>query len=290
MIYDCFTFFNELELLEVRLHELGGVVDKFVLVEATRTHTNQPKPLYYEENRVRFAGFTDKIIHIVVHDLPNVSDPWVLDRFQRNCIARGLQGCRPDDLILISDADEIPRAIVVDKVNREMAFSNGLIAASIHHALNSKLAQNILQRKGLRRLWRKNHPFVWKLQQNQFCYFLNCRSSAVWYGTRMTRFRDFSCAEEIFRSGRKYLAEGGWHFTWMGGADRVLQKLGAIAHQENNYRQFTEFEDLERAINAGMSLFDKNQSGRLEFVTLDNSFPSYVLEHTEKYSNWLRSV
>ena len=55
MIYDCFTFFNELELLELRLNELADVVDKFVLVEATQTHTNKPKPLHYLENRARFS-------------------------------------------------------------------------------------------------------------------------------------------------------------------------------------------------------------------------------------------
>jgi hypothetical protein len=68
MIYDCFTFFNELELLEMRLHELADVVDRFVLVEATRTHTNQPKPLFYHENRARFADFADKIIYVIVDD------------------------------------------------------------------------------------------------------------------------------------------------------------------------------------------------------------------------------
>jgi hypothetical protein len=57
MIYDCFPFFNELELLEVRLNELDGLVDKFVLVEATRTFAGQPKSLYFAENRDRFAAF-----------------------------------------------------------------------------------------------------------------------------------------------------------------------------------------------------------------------------------------
>lgn len=75
MIYDCFTFFNELELLELRLHELADVVDKFVLVEATKTHSNKSKPLYYWENRSRFGEFHDKIIHIIVDDLPDAKDP-----------------------------------------------------------------------------------------------------------------------------------------------------------------------------------------------------------------------
>ena len=94
MVYDCFTFFNELELLELRLHELAGVVDKFVLVEATRTFTNKPKPLYFQENRARFAAFENKLVHVVVADLPDSSDAWVVERFQRNAIGHGLRAKR----------------------------------------------------------------------------------------------------------------------------------------------------------------------------------------------------
>ena len=95
MLYDTFPFFNELDLLEIRLHELASVVDRVVLVEATRTHSNLPKPLYYAENRARFAPFADKIIHIVVEDTPDTADAWAIERFQRDCILRGLQNCRP---------------------------------------------------------------------------------------------------------------------------------------------------------------------------------------------------
>lgn len=56
MIIDCFTFFNELDVLEIRLRELDGVVDRFVLVEATLTHQGKPKPLLYAENKERFAA------------------------------------------------------------------------------------------------------------------------------------------------------------------------------------------------------------------------------------------
>ena len=90
MIYDCFSFYNELELLELRLHELKDVVDKFVLVEATRKHSNQPKSLCFLENRDRFAQFADKIIHIVVDDAPATDRPFAIERFQRNAIARSM--------------------------------------------------------------------------------------------------------------------------------------------------------------------------------------------------------
>src|SRR5689334_18016752 len=103
MIYDTFPFYNELDLLEIRLEELDQVADRFVLVEATRTHTNKPKPLYYAENRDRFARFQNRIIHVVLDDMPDTTDAWVLENFQRCGIRRGLTGCRPDDLILMSD-------------------------------------------------------------------------------------------------------------------------------------------------------------------------------------------
>src|SRR5690349_20249777 len=113
MTYDCFTFFNELDLLEIRLNVLNPIVDKFVLVESTRTHQNKPKPLYYQQNAARFSAFKDKIIHVIVDDFPDFGEwkeahSWILERHQRNCISRGLSQCKKGDVIIISDLDEIP--------------------------------------------------------------------------------------------------------------------------------------------------------------------------------------
>ena len=108
MIYDCFMFFDELMLLEIRLKELSPVVDKFVLVEATHTHSSKTKRLYYNEvkdNEV-FAPFKDKIIHVIFKDSIS-SDRFVNDRNQRNAIALGLTVCNPDDIIIVTDIDEI---------------------------------------------------------------------------------------------------------------------------------------------------------------------------------------
>jgi len=288
MIYDCFTFFNELELLDLRLHELAGVVDKFVLVEATRTHTNKPKPLHYQENRARFAEFHDKIIHIIVDDLPVSKDPWIPENFQRNCIARGLVNCRPDDFVLVSDLDEVPRATIVEKMSREISFHDNLFSNAVHAALNSRPVKSVFHRRGFRRRLRKNHPFIWKFDQTLFRHFMNCRSPGGGYGTRMLRFRDFSCAEEVRHSGYKVVKDAGWHFTWMGGVERIRQKLAAYAHQEHNQPQFADPKHLARAINEGNPLFSEDD--RLEFVPLDNSFPRYLLEHPEKFSNWIKPV
>ena len=74
-VFDCFMFFNELDLLEIRLIELSELVDRFVLVEATRTHTGFQKPLYFADNKSRFASFLDRIIHVIVDDLPGEGNP-----------------------------------------------------------------------------------------------------------------------------------------------------------------------------------------------------------------------
>ena len=290
MIYDCFTFFNELELLELRLHELANIVDKFVLVEATKTHSNKPKPLHFLENRVRFREFHDKIIHVVVDDLPDARDPWVLENYQRNCITRGLGDCRPDDFVLISDLDEIPRATTVAEVSQKMEFREDFFSNIAHGALNSRLVKSVFHRKGFRRRLRNNHPFVLKFQQPLFRYFLNCRSvqPPFTHGTRMMRFRDFSCAEEMRHSGYKTIRNGGWHFSWMGGAQRIQQKLAAYAHQERNLPQNAETRHIEQAMREGRLFFDRDK--RLEFIPLDDSFPRYLLEHPENFFSWIKPV
>ena len=108
MIYDCFTFFNELDLLEIRLHTLKDVVDKFVIAEATRTHTGKSKNLVFAENRMRFSEFEDKIIYIRVDDLLSEEEvvkdiynlPWVNENRQRNALIKGLVNAGDNDILV----------------------------------------------------------------------------------------------------------------------------------------------------------------------------------------------
>lgn len=107
MIYDCFQFFNELDILKIRMNVLKDVVDRFVISESTVTFSGKKKPLYYAENREMFAEFEDKIIHQVVDDTPNVN-PFERDSFQKCAVKRPLEKlCKDDDIIIFSDVDEI---------------------------------------------------------------------------------------------------------------------------------------------------------------------------------------
>lgn len=110
-LYDCITFSDGLDILEIRLNVLDPYVDFFVIVEATKSHAGKPTPLYFQENSNRYAKFKEKIIHVVVEDMPDLSENMTrhgLAAYQRNQIKRGLTNCRDSDIIFISDMDEIP--------------------------------------------------------------------------------------------------------------------------------------------------------------------------------------
>ncbi|MCB1108282.1 MAG: hypothetical protein KDK44_01370, partial [Chlamydiia bacterium] len=106
-IYDCFLFFNELEMLDIRFAELYDQVDHFVLVESTETFQGNPKPLIFAENKERFGPYLDKIIHVTINEHYETTDPWQREYYQRNQIMRGLKDCNKHDIIIVSDADEI---------------------------------------------------------------------------------------------------------------------------------------------------------------------------------------
>ena len=122
-IFDCFTFRNELDLLELRLNELSEVVNFFVLAEATTTFRGVFKPLLFEQNKDRFAAFLDRIIHVVVDDMPGfgASEPerWKRENFQRQALLRGLAKASWRDYVIISDLDEIPRPSAIEHVVRK---------------------------------------------------------------------------------------------------------------------------------------------------------------------------
>ena len=133
MIYDCFTFFNEFDLLELRLHELNDVVDFFVLSEATKTFTGLDKPLYFEENKTQFAEFLPKIKHVIVEP-PETNDPWIRERFQRDEMFKTLD-CQSNDVIMLSDVDEIISAEAVKQYKPEMGI-RVLIMKMYYYFLN----------------------------------------------------------------------------------------------------------------------------------------------------------
>ena len=137
MIIDCFPFFNELDLLDIRLKLLDNIVDKVVLVESTRTFTLSKKKLFYKENKDRYKKYKDKIVHVIVDDSPALFNKffihkpknifWLLknkksiflnahdiDFYQKNQVFKGLKNCNKNDILMLSDLDEIPNPSIFE--------------------------------------------------------------------------------------------------------------------------------------------------------------------------------
>ena len=111
MIVDCFSFFNELELLDIRLNTLDPYVDHFVLVEAAKTQTLKDKPFVFDENKEKFNKFLNKIVHVKLEkdscptgDFQQVNHDWGMENFQRNGASIGVESLdlKDDDVVLIN--------------------------------------------------------------------------------------------------------------------------------------------------------------------------------------------
>ena len=121
-IFDCFQFFNEEHIAEIRFNILNEFVDTFVIVESTVDHQGKKKQLRFDKNK--YQKFKNKINYIVVDDTPeNIKKPHrggesLVEQHQRNSIMKGLRKANDDDLIIISDVDEIPDLNKLDEFNK----------------------------------------------------------------------------------------------------------------------------------------------------------------------------
>lgn len=272
MIYDCFQFFNELDILKIRLEVMSPIVDKFVISEATETFSGLKKPLYYEENKELFEKFQDKIIHVVVDDTPE-GDTHARDTFQKNAVTRGLKDCTDEDIIIFSDLDEIPnpekiREILKDfKEDKIYHFAQRLFYCYLNM---EEVSGNLLSYAG------------------EF----EGITDKKWIGTKMLSYK--LLREQKFLLGdlrfpeRKEMgirvADGGWHFGYMGGLGekdikkRVQEKVVSAAHQEYNSKYI--INNVVDQIKDGKDLFGRN--AKFVRCEIDESYPAYIRSHQDE--------
>ncbi len=273
-VYDCFTFFNELELLRLRLEELNGVVDHFVLVESPISYTGKSKPLYYQENAHLFDKFKDKIIHIVIDQFPDLTSDeeknhWYRESYSRDAIQRGLKNCKDDDVIFISDLDEIPKADAVIRIKQYLNRFKGISEKQRSKIDNSKL--------------------VCGLDMRLFMYSMNRENRAGWYGgSKATLYwvvrKHSPWGIKMFhhKYGMHKIPDAGWHFNTMGGKDLSLYKwmcTGPIYYPGN--------ENALLELGNHPELLEQSYNGQVAtntvIVPIDASYPKYFLDHLEHF-------
>ena len=279
-IYDCFAFFNELDVLRIRIEELKDVVDKFILVEATKTFSGNPKPLYYQEFSHEFAEYQDKIIHYVVDDMPEVinGDRWPLEIHQRDCIIRPLRliPCDDSDIILISDIDEIPRKDKIRDAINLLSDSDFVI-------------------------------FTHDLYYNNLGDF----QTHWWCGTVACKYKDFKIrtANQVRRSDegfwspnwkaadiRKegfqhpYIEKGGWHFISFGGGTKTNRyKVQSYAHAEGDNSKETGIPLID--FHVARPTNDEDSLGKYYYDIRDvegKDIPDYLKKNIRQYRHFLK--
>jgi len=299
-IYDGFLFFNELDLLEIRLNVLNDVVDQFILVESSVTHQGAPKPFIFEENKDRFTKFLPKITHIKVTNTPTdfVNLPIInpityedqilyniyedikktklfnrateqhfgRDFFQKECIKLGMKQANDNDILLSADLDEIPNPEYLKRLNEYFEPNQ-----------------------------------FYTFNQTHYCYYLNMlhyshidnsrngnmEINTNWKGTRMgtwVKIKNYSI-NELRAQNNNDLINSGWHFSWMGGIDRVKNKLQSYSHKENNQKHF--IDNVDKMLSSEDVIYDFRGDKSIK-VEIGYDHPEWLIENIDKFKRLVK--
>lgn len=256
-IYDCFTFYNELDLLDVRLNELNDVVDYFVLVEAEASHQNKHKLLYFNDNKNRYNQFLHKIIHIIVSKEEFVDgDFWKNENTQRNAILRGLTAVTDEDFLIVSDLDEIPtKQSILDGIQQNKT------PATFEQIL---------------------HYFYMNTPSIESGSYINC-------GSVLIKKSQFEQNTEIVRSRTKSktfhrISDGGWHFSFLGNENNAMNKINNYAHGE--FRHIDE-KTIKQRLDHLVDPLGRSEHKMLIVNNL-NYLPKYVTDNLQVFDKYIK--
>ena len=292
-IFDCFMYCDEKMLLDIRLNTLDKYVDKFVIVESNFYHNGKAKNLTFDIND--YLSFKEKIIYIKVLEKPleiktyndndfksvDIFNSLLLDNFQRNKILLGLVNAHTEDIVIISDIDEIPNLTNID------------------FELISK-------------------KFIF-FKQDFFYYKFNLKHPTLrWFGSKATKIKNLASPQflrnlknkiypwwrlDILFSKKKtfsikIIENGGWHFTNIKNAKDIYKKMNYFAHHTEFEESGIRIEDIDKFINQGIVYYDhnldKSQKNKwkanilLEKVDL-NQLPAYIVNNQDKYKYWIKN-
>jgi len=244
-VWDCFTVGAEMDMLECHLDALYDVVDKFVVCESNSVQGDgRYKPLYYAENKERFAAYQDKIVHVIASLPPPPADAWAREHSQRDQIAVGLRGASDMDLIVFGDVDEIPSVSAIREASRN--FRGNLF------------------------------------DQRCMCFAVDWELPYRWQGTCAFRYAWLGSSGSVaqarhMKTNWGLIGDGGFHFTWLGGPDGIRRKLAAHCHTEAN-------EMIQRRLDAGTlyerGIFwggsGPEEDTQCAAVEIDDTYPAYI--------------
>lgn len=245
MIWDCFTYNGEDDLVKIRCQELVGLGVRHVLIESNYTFTGKWKELKYNKN------LNDNIEYFVANHLPNNGNAWDNEKAQRNYILNALKilGASDNDIVIISDVDEIIKSSVIGNYTPISTLT--------------------------------------ALKMDTYRYYYNClEGHQNW---NMARIMNFSylkekSPDEVRNSGfERVIDNAGWHFSYMGGYEKIIEKIESFSHTELNTEEFKS------------KLFDKYQNCQSLFgddywsvVPVNVDFPKEILNNFDYYKKQMK--
>jgi|LakMenEpi03Aug12_release.lakeMendotaPanAssembly.Ray.scaffolds.fasta_scaffold42613_7 hypothetical protein len=262
-IYDCFTFYNEFDLLDLRIAEMYDHVDYMVLVEANHTFQNEPKHFNFK-HRMKEYEHLDKLIYIGVEDMPLSPDPWTNERHQRDSIMLALDEAADDDLIIISDIDEILRPSTIAQLRQGTSQIYGFRLPLFNFKYNYMLV-------------------------TQDCY-------SVWNGAikkgllespedfRRQRHTLNTLGWQYSDSTVSIIEHAGWHFTYLGGDDFARNKIRSFAHADDNRPEVLNQIDVEESIRQGRGIKLDNGDYLFKPVKIDDYLPITIVNNQDTYA------
>ena len=264
-IYDCFQYFNEDHVVDLRLNILDKYVDYFIISESTKTHQGERKKLNF--NIQNFSKFKNKIKYIVADfdkDKLFKNHQWgesLIEQHQRNSILKGVEGAAENDLIILSDSDEIPDLSKLNQIKKKAKF----IAFS----------------------------------QMMFMYKLNLQNlnESNWIGSRMCLKKHFPVPQNLRNMKfKKYpfwridqpttqIIKGGWHFSFLQTPKDIAKKIKSYSHGEFNTDENTNEEKINQKILSNEDIFGRGFE--LKKINIDESFPEYIVKNAQVLKGWI---
>jgi beta-1,4-mannosyl-glycoprotein beta-1,4-N-acetylglucosaminyltransferase len=264
-IYDCFQYFNEDHILDLRFNILNEKVDYFVISESTKTHQGKDKKLNFNINN--FNKFKHKIKYIVadypkeINFVNHMGGESLVEQHQRNSLSEGLIKANDNDLIILSDSDEIPDLTKLGMIKKNTKFS--------------------------------------AFSQMMFMYKLNLQNTneSNWIGSKMSLKKNFP-SPQILRNlkFKEYpfwrfdkiglqIIKGGWHFSFLQKPSDIAKKIKSFSHGEFNKKEIIDEKKIKDKISNNEDIFDRGL--KLKKINIDKNYPSFIQQNKNVLKDWI---
>jgi beta-1,4-mannosyl-glycoprotein beta-1,4-N-acetylglucosaminyltransferase len=280
MIIDSFIFFNEIQLLEVRLNELFDICDYFVIVESAQTFAGRSKTYTFLEHKEKFSKFLHKIIYFQIPKLPPIIDDteenrFRLEKFQRDRLFDAITHVPNidfNDIVLLGDADEIPSIPGILRAAELLGGMDLVSFAQDHYrgSLNGRVTDEWDP-------WPGTIAFKYKM-------FSRFTPDELRFEARIDRFNKGSKNRKIKLD---FAENGGWHFSYFGGKNSIAWKVSSFSHgaQDSVVKYNQNVSEVIQTLDADRVKFEDINKAKSTISLLSEKIPSHILHNPEKYIN-----